>query len=651
MFLARHPFLAPLIYLLPGMLYLKYTVDQFFGAQGANITTTQWLILSLYFICGLVALLHGYFSYQDPLQKARVRILTLGTLSGVLPFLIFKIGLEEFSAEAQWTQLGVVPLVAIPISFGYCIARYRVMQIEFLLRRSLLYSLTTGAIILAYLALVLGLGGIVLQWTGPTNQFISFGATLAIAGLLWPVRSRVQRTIDRRFFRARESFTAVLEEFSREIPQLLKTEELLQRVGNRLCDLLSLPTLGIYIGAHPGNRQAWRLAGQITRQSNREPKSTSASFVSVVELPGEISLPVTSKIMERRNEPFWIEAPPVSRISSRDAITREQAELAARFAEQEALFNIGVVLIVPLATQGRLVGLFALPAKPDGEPYELHEIQVLTIVAGQVALQVENARLYEEEVAKQKLEEEMAMARTIQSRLLPSTIPSLPGVDLGAVNISSRQVSGDYFDMILKEDGCLGIVIADVSGKGMPASLLASNLQAALRAQCDTGASPGVILERVNRQLHASTDPHHFATLFFAVFDPAKKLLRYSSGGHNAPVLLRCNGQIELLDKGGLPLGAFEFGTYDEGEITLEPGDLLFLYTDGVTETQDTTLEDEFGEDRLNRLLLANQGLSVDELIHQVNNELRTFSGREDADDDITLVALKVLNQQEEVRA
>ncbi len=131
-------------------------------------------------------------------------------------------------------------------------------------------------------------------------------------------------------------------------------------------------------------------------------------------------------------------------------------------------------------------------------------------MAGQVALQIENSRLYEEEIAKQMLEEEMAMARQIQSRLLPATLPVIKGCQMDAVNISSKQVSGDYYDLIEREDGRLAIIIADVSGKGMPASILASNIQAALRAQCYTCESPGLVLERINLQIHASTDPAAF---------------------------------------------------------------------------------------------------------------------------------------------
>jgi len=291
------------------------------------------------------------------------------------------------------------------------------------------------------------------------------------------------------------------------------------------------------------------------------------------------------------------------------------------------------------------MGIVALPNRPGDGEFQVHELQLLTIVAGQVAMQIENSRLYEEEVAKQKLEEEMTMARRIQSRLLPSTLPCYDGVSLEAVNVSSKQVSGDYYDMFIRTDGKMAMVIADVSGKGMPASLLASNIQAALRGQCHTNDAPGVVLERINQQIHASTDPEHFATLFLAIFDPTTRQLQYSSGGHNAPVLIRNDGSLELLEKGGLPLGAFDFGTYEEGNITLHEGDLLFLYTDGLTETKDRDDDLDFGEDRLNDLLRDHRDIELPELFTTVNTALQNFSGLADdqaADDDITMIALKI---------
>ncbi|MCB1183763.1 SpoIIE family protein phosphatase [bacterium] len=647
--LTQHPFLAPLLYIMPLMFYVRFSLDQFIGAEGAKIHAASWIVLGIYYVLGLSALLHGYFSYRDPLMRQRVRILTFGTLAAVVPFLVFKIGMEELNFQTGLTRLGAVPLAAIPISFGYCVARYQVLQIDLLLKRNLAYGLLTGTIWAIYLGGTWWLGGKVLGLVEATSGLFAAGATLGVAALLWPVRVRLQRGLDFRFYHSRDNMAALIEEFSKEIPRLIQRETLLTRVGQRLVTVLDLPGMAVYAADGDAQFPSFDLSGCISGrlpQPSLDEGREESRRRRRPDYPERLVLQAVAQVLERQGEPLWADAGEFESLDDRLAITREQAELKARVKEQHFLVEHGIQLLVPMVAQGRLVGIMALPHRGGDGEYQVHELQLLSIVAGQVALQVENSRLYEEEVAKQKLEEEMAMARRIQSRLLPSRLPSYAGVEIEAVNISSKQVSGDYYDMFERTDGKLALVIADVSGKGMPASLLASNIQAALRGQCYNCDSPGVVLERINQQIHASTDPEHFATLFLAVFDPVTRHLEYSSGGHNAPVLLRADGTVELLDKGGLPLGAFDFGTYEEGHVDLAPGDLLFLYTDGLTETKDPDGDDEFGEDRLSEVLRENRDDVVQDIFARIDTELRAYSGRsagQVADDDITMIGLKIV--------
>ncbi|HOX24983.1 MAG TPA: SpoIIE family protein phosphatase [Candidatus Krumholzibacteria bacterium] len=628
--LARHPYLSPLLYLLPLMFYLRFTLDQFFGDRAAHINTVTWIILGLYYVAGLAALVHSYLSYRDPLLRERVRILTWGTLVGVLPFLVFKIGLEEITARTDLAQLGVIPLVAIPMSFGYCVARYQVLQIEFLVKRSLLFSILTGLLVLGWAIVVFWAGSQLVTLIGSANPLIAVGVTLAVAGVLWPVRNRLQRSLEARLYRSRANLAVLLEQFSREIPGLIQQQALLDRIGRGLQEALELPRLWVYLPDAGGDAATW------TRAWPQAPAGVPPA------LPRQIELGATLKTITQRLEPFWIDLEDALPEAQHLAISREQVELAARRREQRQLASAGVNLLVPLAASGRVIGLIALPAKPGEEAYQLHEIQLLTIVAGQTATQLENARLYEEEVAKQKLEEEMRLAREIQSRLMPAALPTFAGIQFDAVNLSSKTVSGDYYDVIPRVDGQVAMVIADVCGKGMPASLLASNLQASLRAQCDICDSPGDILLRVNRQLHAATDSRHFATVFLAFFDPRTRRLRYSSAGHDAPVVIDADNRISRLAEGGLPLGAFDFGDYDEGAVELRDGDLLLLYTDGLTETKSPDGEDEYGTARLDHFLREHRHLDVGALLPRIDQELQLFRGRRDAEDDITLLALKI---------
>ncbi len=649
--LTRHPFLTPLLYIMPMMLYLRFTLDQFVGERGAHIHPTVWMILGLYYVFGLVALLHGYFSYRDPMMRQRVRILTFGTLAAVIPFLIFKIGMEELTFQPALARLGVVPLAAIPISFGYCVARYQVLQIDLLLKKSLSYALLTATVWIGYLGMAWWLGSKVLALFPYASPLVAAGVSLGVAAAVWPLRRRLQSKLDHGFYHARDNMTALIEEFSKDIPRIIKRDELLDRIGNRLCNVLQLPGLVVYLAGEEKVSYDFRLAGtvQLSPRQDQGPldihhSQTLGSITPELSYPDKLTLPTLGPNLAESGEHLFVDAGESQPLDGRQAITKEQADLKNKHQEQALLSDCGLQLLVPLRTSERLIGIVALPPRPGGEEYQVHEIQLLNIVAGQVALQVENTRLYEEEVAKQKLEEEMAMARKIQARLLPESIPSFEGIQIDAINISSKQVSGDYYDVIERSDGKLAMIIADVSGKGMPASILASNLQAALRAQCDTCESPGLVLERVNRQIHASTDPAHFATLFLAIFDPVECTLLCSSGGHNPPVVLRANGDIHLLEAGGLPLGAFDFGVYKEETIDLCSGDLVFFYTDGVTETKGPDGDEDFGEDRLNDMLRKSQEKDVGELFAELRHQLFNFSGTEDADDDITMLGLKVSN-------
>ena len=634
------------------MFYLRFSLDQFIGKEGAKIGAVVWIVLGIFYVFGLAALVHGYFSYRDPLMRQRVRILTFGTLVAVIPFLIFKIGMEELAPRTGLTRLGVVAL-------GGHSHFLRVLRgpLPGPADRSSAQAQSGLRAAVGYYLGPLPRRRLVAGGQGPglvpaDSPLVAAGATLAVAAALWPARAGLQRSLDHRFYHSRENMAAVIEEFSKEIPRLIQRDALLQKVGSRLCEVLSLPGMAVYLTEGESVAATFSLCGLVQHpravllEAGRgddpgDQVTAGALRRRPADYPENLVLAALFRSLETAGEPFWVDPNPQDQFLGRETITREQAELKARTAEQRFLGQKGIQLLIPMVTQSRLVGLLTMPLRP-GQDYEVHELQLLTIVAGQVALQVENSRLYEEEVAKQKLEEEMAMARQIQARLLPGVIPDIVGVDIGAINISSKQVSGDYYDLIERPDGRLAMVIADVSGKGMPASILASNLQAALRAQCDTCSSPGLVLERINRQIHASTDPQHFATLFLAVFDPLQRTLVYSSGGHNPPVLIRAQGACEMLDKGGMPLGAFDFGTYEEGEIQLEEGDLLFLYTDGLTETKGPDGEEDFGEDRLEKLLRSRLDVDVTDLIDEIKEGLREFSGRREHDDDITMIAMKV---------
>jgi len=237
---------------------------------------------------------------------------------------------------------------------------------------------------------------------------------------------------------------------------------------------------------------------------------------------------------------------------------------------------------------------------------------------------------------KEALEREMRIAREVQQRLLPSEVPIVAGLQLAGVCMPAIGVGGDYFDFVPLPGERVGLVIADVYGKGVPAALLMAGIQAAVRSLSPLVSDPGGLNAQLNDNLYRASDAARYATMFFGFYDTRERTLRYANAGHHPPVLVR-EHEVGRLTERGLPIGLFPGATYTEGVAKLLPGDLLALFTDGVSEAPDPSGE-EFGEERLIRLLRRHRKLDLDEIVGNVVGELREWSGGTPAHDDVTIV-------------
>lgn len=301
----------------------------------------------------------------------------------------------------------------------------------------------------------------------------------------------------------------------------------------------------------------------------------------------------------------------------------------------------GIEVVVPLKIHGTFKGILGIGQKLRGTEYNQSDIEFLTSLGHIALISLENARLFKEAIEKQKLEDELLIAKEIQRGLLPSVLPKLPGVDYAAVNLSSKQVGGDYYDVIpLSSQQCV-LAIGDVSGKGPPAALLMANLQATIRALSPLGLSLGELTTRVNNLLCDSTSDSRFITFFWAVLDCQSRTMRYVNAGHNPPYLFRKDGTIERLAEGGMILGVLKTDIpYHDGVVNIEPGDVLVLFTDGVTEAMDEN-DREFGEERLHQIVFKSKHEPAKTILARIVEEVQQHSKRVMQSDDITLLVLK----------
>ncbi|UCF79274.1 MAG: SpoIIE family protein phosphatase [Candidatus Eiseniibacteriota bacterium] len=301
---------------------------------------------------------------------------------------------------------------------------------------------------------------------------------------------------------------------------------------------------------------------------------------------------------------------------------------------------ISSVLCVPLLVRTELIGVLTLYNKRGGGGFTEEDHRLLAIIAAQSAQVVENARLYEEEQALLRMQEEVRFASEIQLGLLPKEAPRIAGYDIAGISIPAQVVGGDYFDFIPMEDHCIVVCLGDISGKGLPAALLMANLQATIRGQSFLGPSPRECIARSNKLLFRSTDPGKFATLFYGILDFEKHELFYCNAGHDRPFLFAKENRPTRLDVGGIVLSCMEEFSYEEAVVPFGPGDSLVVFSDGITEARNEVGE-EYGEERLSALLKGSLDEPAPAMIDRVIESVREHAGDCPQTDDMTLVVIK----------
>jgi sigma-B regulation protein RsbU (phosphoserine phosphatase) len=588
---------------------------------GMKVADQFWLATTLVLLAlGLISLASSYFRLAEAESRRKIRVIFWGTVVGLGPALV-NAWVTQFAgfSTPYWLMTALdAGLFLIPAAFAYAVFKQRVLDIPVLLQRSARYLLVQGGFIFLLSVASIGLTlafalsfAPVLQPMVVVDQpsGIAMGAVFGTA-LLWggsQVHRRVSGKIDRAFFRDSYDARVILEDLASQSRTATDRSGLARLLERHLKAALRPSSLAIYL------RREGNTLAIASGDAPSELQTISTRLPLLMELT-------------RRGQPWEC---PV-------ACTDDSFQLSE-------LAPLQPDCLVPMLERGgELAGVLVLGRRLSEEPYSREDKRLLASVTAQAGAALENMRLAgeisERMDAERRVAREMEIAKEVQGRLLPQASPKLRTLESAARCLQARSVGGDYYDFLELGPDQVGFVLADVSGKGVHAALLMATLQAHLRSQSAISPlDPVSVLRNVNRTLWKSTSPQHYATLFFGLYDDLSRRLTYVNCGHNPPVLLRADGSVERLKATAMVIGLFEKWDCLSAEIELAPGDLLAIFSDGVSEAMRG--EEEYGEERLLGVLRACGELSVEQTVTAVFQSVQAFSAGEQSDDLTLLIA------------
>jgi len=573
-----------------------------FHLQFFSIINLTYLILAVFFLYqGTKKLSQSRLKNQAKLVAWGIRSSTgLYAVAFILPALInFRI------PDNLRYALTISALFIGGGSIAWAIIRHRFLDVRTLVRQSLVYSLTSALILGIYFLLITQLSNFMQSILGRKVPILEIGYIILAILLFQPIMSWMEDLVKRLLLKDRADYRIMMETFSRKIISILDLDELKQTIFDALKKEMLVEEVNLCL--YDSKNKSFSLF------------SEDRSFFLLEDDP-------LIEHLKSRDRPCFLD----------ELKPKEESPLFKTLSE------VDIFLIVPLSSPEEFIGFFGLSKKITGFKYSYEDLTLLKILANQFVIAYKNARLYEESLERQKIEEELLVAKQIQIGLLPKSFPVGRAFELSAFTQPARQVGGDYYDFLERGDGSLGIAIADASGKGVPAALMVSLLHASLRAVAKDNLEPSEVISSINQLITSSVSDGRFATMFYGEFNPLLRKLCYCNAGHNYPIVIHRDQRVEFLSTGGLILGAFPEAIYQREEIFLEPEDLVFLYSDGLTENFNEKQE-LFGEDRLLELLLENRKLPCEKLKELIIKAVENFSRGISLYDDFTIVILKVL--------
>ena len=608
-------------------------------ASPAHIALARIFVAYGTVLLGLLSLVWNVIGAPRMEDRRKLKVMLWGTLVGIAPAVLIGLSYDLSHVPTPfWAQFAKGTfLFLIPLSFAYAVAKHRVMDIPVLLRRSARYLLVERGFTILILLISIG----ITLWFGQafSHRFsagstaaIPIGATFGMFLVLGAIQvhRQVRTRLDRAFFRSAYDAQQILENLAANTLTVSDRAALAGLLHQQIREALHPMPLVIYLRSAGGDLQAY------TGDPQEEALGLSADEQELDQLAGRNG---AFELHPEDHDGSWLHGLKAECLvpihGSIHGSTSGSSATSVPSSPREAAGG---------KTNGQLQGVVVLGPRLSEEPYSARDKRLLTSVASQAGIAMRSISLAEHMAerieAERRSEQEMQIARQVQTRLLPQEVPKLSTLECAAKCIQTRAVGGDYYDFLEFGSGKLGLVLADISGKGISGALLMANLQASLRGQYALALDDlPRLLRSVNALFHKNTETNNYATMFFSLYNDANRCLRYINCGHNPPVLLRASGVVERLEATATVLGLFEHWECSVAERLLFPGDVLLIYTDGISEAAPTQDAEEFGDDRLIATLQSLRGKCACEMLDGIIAEVQRFSQSEQADDMTLIVA------------
>lgn len=599
-------YLLPPLVLAATLLVGALTGRSFRVISGAPVS--NWWALALFVLLGLAALAATARRLPDSRERRGAQLVFAGSVLGLLPFLVLAVGFPSFLHTEQFVFWGVIPLALVPLTFAYAIVRYRLLDVRVILRRSLLYTVTT-ALITGIYALGIAMFNALFRGTDlATSRFFPIVLAVSIVLFFEPLRRRLQVPVDRFFFSDRTRLQRALVEMGEGFTGQLDPAAVVHDLVQELPRLLRLRFAALYL-----------LRGELLER-----------------VAGPASLPASLPLVRG----FFRQLQNFTTLTRIDELTSLRLSSEALHELVESLAAEGVEVLGDLATSRRRIGMVILSAKDGGLPLEEEELRLLRSLLHQAAIALETSQLLTERAKQAELERELEIAAEIQRSLLPAQLRLGAGWEVVAACRPARHVGGDFYtELPGPEQGSSAILYGDVSGKSVAGALMMMAAKEALHALALAQRDPEELLALANQRLYELRD-RSFVALGYFTATAGGDGLRYALAGQPPPLKRSRDGAVsELpLPEHRLPLGAMARGRHRLSCVAVDPGDVILAFSDGVIEAQSSSGE-MFGDERLTRLLGASPP-HPRAIVDRVLAELAVFTAGQEPYDDITLIAI-----------